>query len=167
MTGLVKKSLTSILADWMDDTVVVDLFCGTGTMGLESISMGARRCCFAERDRAVIQRLERNIESLGVKDRTTVWTGDLLHSLRRRLASVREPIDLAFVDPPYADVRRWDWDQQIVTLFEPLGEHLAADGLIVLRTPKRVECPETLGPVTTKRTKHYGDMTIVILGLCE
>ena len=165
MTGLVKKSLSSMLAAWMDDTLVLDLFCGTGTMGLEAISMGARRCCFAERDRAVIHRLQRNIESLGVEDRSTIWSGDLMLGLPRRLAVLGEPADLVFVDPPYADVRRWDWDKQIATLFEPLGAHLAADGLVVLRTPKRVECPETLGPVTTKRTKHYGDMAVIILGL--
>jgi 16S rRNA (guanine966-N2)-methyltransferase len=165
MTGLVKKSLVSMLGDWMTDTNVVDLFCGAGTMGLEALSMGAKSCAFAERDRAVLQRLRRNIETLGVEDQCDIWTGDILNGLSRRLARLDEPVDLAFVDPPYADVRRWDWDSQIETIFSPLGEYLAADGLIVLRTPRRVECPETLGPVTIKRTKHYGDMAVFILGL--
>jgi 16S rRNA (guanine966-N2)-methyltransferase len=165
MTGRVKKSLVSMLGDWMVDTIVVDLFSGTGTMGLETISVGAAHCYFAERDRTVLQRLRRNIDTLDVADRCTVWSGDILRDLPRRLAKLDGKVDLAFVDPPYADVARWEWDRQVETLFTPLGEHLADDGLIVLRTPRGVECPETLGPVALKRTRDYGDMTVFILGL--
>ncbi len=164
MTGMVKKSLMSMLADWMVDTVVLDLYCGTGTMGLEAISMGARRCCFAERDRAVLSCLRRNIDGLDVSDRSVVWQGDLSLRLAGWLKALGEPVDLAFVDPPYADVRRWQWDDVTKTIFEPLAAHLAGDGLVALRVPGKVECPETLGGLVRRRHRNYGDMDIHIFG---
>jgi 16S rRNA (guanine966-N2)-methyltransferase len=164
MTGMVKKSLMSMLADWMADTIVLDLYCGTGTMGLEAISMGARRCCFAERDRSVLTRLRRNIDTLGVVDRSTVWQGDLSFRLAGWLATLGEPVDLAFIDPPYADVRRWQWEDVERMIFTPLGEHLASDGLAVLRVPGKVDCPDTLGPLVCRRQRNYGDMDIHMFG---
>ncbi len=165
MTGMVKKSLMSMLADWMDDTVVLDLYCGTGTMGLEALSMGARRCCFADRDRAVVSRLRRNIDTLDVAPHSVVWQGDLSLRLAGWLKALGEPVDLAFVDPPYADVRRRQWDDVERTIFEPLAAHLAGDGLVVLRVPGKIDCPETLGGLQHRRHRNYGDMDIHIFGI--
>ena len=61
ITGSVKKSLFDMLGVRLVDAIVVDLYCGTGTIGLEALSRGAARCYFAERDRAVLERLRRNI----------------------------------------------------------------------------------------------------------
>ncbi|MBI5724308.1 MAG: RsmD family RNA methyltransferase [Planctomycetes bacterium] len=77
ITGLAKKSLFDILGPALDGAAVADLYCGTGTMGLEAISRGAASCRFAERDRAVVERLKRNIRDMGVADRSTVWAGDV------------------------------------------------------------------------------------------
>ena len=65
MTSMVKKSLFSILTATgnLDGGVVLDLYAGTGTLGLESLSCGAKHCYFAERDRQAINRLKRNIQT--------------------------------------------------------------------------------------------------------
>ena len=65
ITGLAKKSLFDTLADWMPEAVAVDLYCGTGSMGLEALSRGARRVAFGEMDRRVLERLRRNIDAIG------------------------------------------------------------------------------------------------------
>lgn len=167
ITALVKKSLIGMLTGRLDGAAVVDLFCGTGTLGLEAISAGAERCCFAERDRKVFQRLRRNIETLGVAGQCTLWCGDVRAKLAGWLGKLEGAVDVAFVDPPYSLVRRWDWAQAEGTIFAPLGDRLADDGLVVLRLPRRVDCPPTLGGLTIHRHREYGDMTLDLLGKME
>jgi len=167
VTGLVKKSLMGMLAGRLDGAVVADLFSGTGTVGLEMISAGARACCFAERDRKVLARLERNIDSLGVADKCTLWRGDVQDKLADRLADLGRPIDVAMVDPPYALAGRWDWRRAERTIFAPLADHLADDGLVVLRLPKRAACPDPLAGLTITRHRAYGEMTLDLLARPE
>ena len=73
-------------------------------------------------------------------------------------------MDLAFVDPPYALSRRWDWCEATTGLFGPLAARLAPDGLVVLRTPHRVDLPDTLGPLEVRRSRKYGEMVVTIYG---
>jgi len=167
ITALVKKSLMGMLAGRLDGAVVVDLFSGTGTIGLEAISQGARLCCFAERDGKVLARLQRNIDSLGAADRCTLWRGDVHARLADWLAELGEPVDVAMVDPPYSLVGRWDWPRAERTVFAPLARHLAADGLVVLRLPKRVPLPQALGGLTVRRHREYGEMTLDLLARPE
>ena len=164
ITGLARKSLFGILRDRLDGASVADLYCGTGTLGLEALSNGAAVCCFGERDRKVLDRLRRNIETLGCGDCCTVWAGDVTHRLEARLAGLDRPLDVAFVDPPYAQSRRWDWSAVERTLLTPLEAHLAEEGLIVLRLETQVELPEALTGLAVQRVKEYGSMAIALLG---
>jgi 16S rRNA (guanine(966)-N(2))-methyltransferase RsmD len=163
MTGAAKKSLFGILRPWLDGATVLDLYCGTGTLGLEALSNGAARACFAERDRRVVERLTKNIETCQASQATHVWTGNveqrLADWLDELLASGDRP-DVAFVDPPYAAARRWKWDRLVARIFTPLGEALDEEGLVVLRLPDDVPTPETLGPLGLQRTRTYGQMLI-------
>ena len=178
ITGLAKKSLFDTLADWMGEAVVVDLYCGTGSMGLEALSRGARRAAFAEMDRRVLDRLRRNIEAMGVGDACTVWPGDATRRLTGRLDELGEKIDVAFVDPPYADLRKWDWPTAERTLFAPLAAHLAPDGVVVLRMPDDAALPDGVGPsggvegltlagLTCRKVKRFGDMVLAMMGLAQ
>ena len=161
VTGLVKKSLFSMLGEELSGQTVIDLYCGTGTMGLECLSRGARRCFFAEKDPRVVERLVRNLRDLRVMDRATIWRGDVQARLAGWLDQVADPVDVAFVDPPYADARNWDWQRAAETIFSPLAPHLAeADGCVVLRTDEHADVPDTLGPLQCSRVKTYGDMVI-------
>jgi 16S rRNA (guanine(966)-N(2))-methyltransferase RsmD len=133
-------------------------------MGIEALSRGASRCCFAEMDRQVLDSLKRNIETLGCQDRSTIWAGDVERRLTGWLAGLDRPADLVFVDPPYATSRIWDWPAMIAQTFEPLAAALAGDGLLVLRTPDDVELPQTLGDLKCVRRKSYGSMRITTWG---
>ena len=164
ITGRAKKSLFDTLGPYLDEAIVLDLYCGTGTMGIEAMSRGAARCIFAEKDRNVVARLRRNIEACGVGDVSDVWCGDIRSRLRPCLAGLEGTFDIAFVDPPYADVRRWDWPKAEADIFAPLAEKLADDGLVVLRTPKGLEVPATVAGLREMRTKNYGGMIITLLG---
>jgi 16S rRNA (guanine966-N2)-methyltransferase len=163
MTGLVRKSLLDILAPRLEGAAVADLYCGTGTLGLEALSRGAGRAFFAERDRRTVLLLRRNLQAFGVEDCCRVWEGDLTARLARWLEECGSAIDIAFVDPPYADARSWDWSQAVSDIFEPLARHLAPEGVVALRLPGGVEPPAALGPLAVAREKRYGDMTVLLL----
>lgn len=79
------------------DAVVLDLYAGSGALGIEALSRGAERCTFVERDRGALKALRANLDSLGLNDRATIVTSDVL----AWVPAVRN-VDLALVDPPYA-----------------------------------------------------------------
>lgn len=100
-TDRVRESLMSMIhsaRDGFDDAVVLDAFAGSGALGLEVLSRGARRCVFCELDRNALAALESNISALGVADATRVLKGDVL----KRPPQTMGPYDLVFFDPPYA-----------------------------------------------------------------
>ena len=80
----------------LDGAVVVDLFAGSGALGIEALSRGAARATFVERDRAALTALRANIEALGLAQRATVVATDVL-----AWAPAARGIDVAFADPPY------------------------------------------------------------------
>jgi len=164
MTASVKKSLFDILGPRLEDANVLDLYCGTGTLGLEALSRGAARCCFAERDRAVITRLRRNIKAVGADDQSHVWPGDVRTHLGSWLDHFDAEVDLAFVDPPYAHVRRWEWSRVSPAIFAPIARRLVDDGMVILRLPVKVDPPERIGPLVVRSLRRYGEMTLAMLG---
>ena len=80
------------------DQQVVDVFAGSGALGLEAISRGAAHACFIDRDPAAIKVVKRNIAALGFEAQSAVWHGDAL----KLLATQPNRFDIAFCDPPYA-----------------------------------------------------------------
>lgn len=160
ITALAKKSLFDMLAPYLPDALVLDLYSGTGTIGLEALSRGAASCCFAEYDRGVVACLKKNIEAFEVENRCRIWSGDISRRLAGWLAQLEAPVDLVFVDPPYVDSRQWDWAGQEKAIFEPLAAALSEDGLVILRTQGKSEVPERLATLSAERVKKYGDMVI-------
>ena len=85
--------LTSRLGDF-EDLQIIDLFSGSGALGLEALSRGAAHCTFVEQDKDALRALEKNIEALGAE--ADVRIGSVLH-----LGQARKPYDLILMDPPY------------------------------------------------------------------
>lgn len=163
ITGSVKKSLFGMLEPLLDGAAVLDLYCGTGTLGIEAISRGAAWCLFAERDRRVVERLERNIRDAGVADRCAVRRGDVTRHLAGWLAELDREVDVAFVDPPYAHVREWSWADARDRIFAPIAGRLGGRGVVVLRCDESAGPPEQLGDLEVVRTRSYGDMRLALL----
>jgi len=129
---------------------VLDLYAGSGALGIEALSRGADSAVFVERDPRAVAAIERNLESLGVEEE--VLREDVVGFLRRGSGT----FDLVFCDPPY------DWASRLAG---PLTEHLpdvtSEDARIVTESDKRnpLELPF---PLVTERT--YGDTRIAIHG---
>jgi len=136
-----------------DGLVVLDLFAGSGALGLEALSRGAAKANFVENDRNAITSIEENARLLGEHSFSLQKTD--VFALVDSLAS-QAPADLVFIDPPYALI-----DEQMVELLQALSQNqwLADDALVVVeRSSKSVlDWPQTYEPLANK---NYGDTAI-------
>ena len=134
----------------------LDLFCGTGSMGLEALSRGAEHCLFVDMDRRAIHGLEENLASLGLdEDAYDVILGSaLLPTWTHRVAD--GSLTLALLDPPY--VMTGDL-APLHRLLVDLRPKLEAGGVAVLRTPAEVTAEEVAGYDGMARVT-YGQMAL-------
>ncbi len=136
----------------VDDTAVLDLFAGSGAMGLEALSRGARRCVFVESDRAACRVIQDNLEKLRLTG-ALVLHEDAFQALREERAAGRA-YDLVLVDPPYGG-----WPDLQPRLAEAVPPVLAPDGMVVVETSAKVEPELPLALVTSRR---YGSARITL-----
>jgi len=136
----------------VDGVAVLDLFAGSGAMGLEALSRGAARCVFVERDREACRVLERNLVKLGLTGAVVV-PRDVVSALREERTR-RHRYGLVLADPPYAE-----WERFARPLGELLPTVLADGALLVVETGARVEPALPLDLVTSRR---YGSARITV-----
>jgi 16S rRNA (guanine966-N2)-methyltransferase len=127
----------------LDGSVVVDLYAGSGALGIEALSRGAARCTFVERDRAALGALRANIETLGLATRSTVVATDVL----AWVPGVRA-IDVAFADPPYGF---GGWDRLLASLDA---------ALVVAESGAEVAAPPGW---EQRRSRRYGRTWVTVL----
>ncbi len=98
-TTRIKETLFNVLQGYVDDAVVLDLFAGSGALGIECISRGAREVTFVDRSKDAIELINRNLQ--GINGNYKVVNGDYSSALRNAYV-VQKKYDLIFIDPPYA-----------------------------------------------------------------
>jgi 16S rRNA (guanine966-N2)-methyltransferase len=146
------STLTSLLGD-LTGMAVLDLFAGSGGLGLEALSRGAARSVLVERDRAVARTLRRNVDAVGLVGAEVV-TGDAATYLAGNPA---ESFDLVLLDPPYAMPCA-----EVVGLLERLvsGSWLADGGVVVLERAARQPEPAWPSPLGRVRERRYGETVL-------
>src|SRR5690606_10612902 len=117
----VREALFNILAPWVPGARVLDLYAGTGALGIEALSRGAQEAVFVERQPRVVQVLRANLRHTGLAPLARVRVGDAAREIIR-LARHGERFDLVFMDPPYGRGLARD------TLLTLGGTHLVAPG---------------------------------------
>jgi 16S rRNA (guanine966-N2)-methyltransferase len=130
----------------VDGADVLDLYAGSGAMGIEALSRGAARAVFVESERAACRSIERNLDKLRLTG-ATVLCDDALRALAAETAAQRR-YDLVLVDPPYEA-----WPELEPRLARYLAAVLAEHGLLVVETSSRVE-PEL--PLEQRTSRRYG-----------
>jgi 16S rRNA (guanine966-N2)-methyltransferase len=96
----IKESVFNILGSTVQSTQVLDLFAGTGALGIEALSRGATHAVFIDQANASLAAIRSNIRNLGIADRTRVLQWNISKGLKC-LSSAPQPFDLVFMDPPY------------------------------------------------------------------
>lgn len=150
-----RETLFDILGDAVQDSVFVDLFAGTGAIGIEALSRGARRAIFVEHHGPAVKLIHENIKSLGIGAEAEIYPLDAMRGLEK-LASQRMAIDFIFLDPPYAQTREY----QKVLEFIGSEEMLAPTGLVIAEHAKKLELPLFAEVLERTRVVGQGDSAL-------
>lgn len=154
MTDRMKESLFSSLGD-LNGLSVLDLYAGSGSLGLEALSRGAKRAIFVERERDAIVKLEENIKTTEFSRKSAVEWSDVNHFLSR---GAEKRVDLVFLDPPYTNpvpAVRADLEALV------LGGFLADEGRIVVHRPNKETQIKPLG-LKLVWEREYGQARILV-----
>lgn len=146
----VREALFSVLGD-VSGLTVLDLFAGSGALGIEALSRGAGSAVFVERAAPALAALRENLEALGIE--AEVHRGDA-RAFARNAARDRRAYDLVFLDPPYREAEQ-------IGREAPLAELIAPGGRLVAESDRRAPLPIDL-PISFER--RYGDTVIRIHG---
>ena len=152
-TGKVKESLFSIIQFELEGRRILDLFAGTGQLGLEALSRGAERCTFVERRKEAAALVRENVELCRFADRAQVVQGEAQSFLR----GCKERFDVILLDPPY-HTDLLEQSLELITRFDILREH----GIIVCESRAEWSAPELTPPYETGREYRYGQIKLTL-----
>ncbi len=139
ITDRVKETLFERLTNDLPGKRVADIFAGTGTLGLEALSRGARSVVFIEKDRRAFDLLQQNVAMIGAEDQSLCWRTDAIRSsFRPKGVPQMLPFDVVFFDPPYRMIDDLQPGSPLFKSLERLArdEVTSPDALLVLRTPE-------------------------------
>jgi len=142
ITDRVKEPLFERLSSRLDDARVADVFAGTGTLGLEALSRGARSVVFIEQDRKAVELLKKNVGALDCTEDCLCWRTDAMRSsFRPRNVPAFVPFDLIFFDPPYRMIASLQAGSPLYRSLERLARSTvsADNAMLCLRTPANSE----------------------------
>ena len=151
----VKEALFSVIQFEIEGRQVLDLFAGSGQLGIEALSRGAAGCVFVDSSRGAAEVIRRNVKAAGLSEQSRVLTQDALGYLQRP----GETFDIAFLDPPYASGLL----EKALALTVPV---MSAGGVILCESDTDTALPETVAactagePFVLVRTYRYGRVKV-------
>jgi 16S rRNA (guanine(966)-N(2))-methyltransferase RsmD len=153
ITDRVKETLFGILGDRVPESRFLDLYAGSGAVGIEALSRGAAAVTFVEHGREAIAALRDNLARTHLGAAASVHVTDVLRFLAG--AASEPPFDLVVLDPPYEE-------RAILAPLERLAPHLAPGATVVVKHFWRTQVPEPAGLVR-RRERRFGETTLTFL----
>jgi len=141
----VKESLFNILNTKVYDANVLDLFAGSGALGLEALSRGAASCVFVDSSKEAIDIVKENVDLCKVQENSKIINKDYLEVLK----NINNKFDIIFVDPPYSK------GIEIVVL-ENVKDILTEDGMVIIETDHTDIPPEEINGLIKYDSRKYG-----------
>jgi 16S rRNA (guanine966-N2)-methyltransferase len=150
----VREALFSILSERIEGAFVLDLFAGSGALGIEALSRGAAGVVFVDQAAESLRALVANIDACGYGDRATVHRGNSLKFLKEP-GTYAGSFDVVLADPPY--------HTGILRKLLPLlsrGDIMKPSGIMVIEHFHKTVLPERIGPLSSFRSERYGDTVL-------
>lgn len=149
-TDKVKEAVFQILGPFFNGGQALDLFAGSGSLGLEALSRGMETCIFVDKHPKAVQTIKENVSMLKLEDNVEIFRADAFRALTA--AAKRElRFDLIFLDPPYNKVNY----EELLELIEK--EHLLhVDGIIYCEHDISDTMPDSISSLTIKKQANYG-----------
>ena len=152
-TDKVKESIFNIVQFDVEGRRVLDLFAGTGQLGIEALSRGAERCVFVDASREAVKVVKENVELTGFENQSRVQQGDAIAFL----TSCREKFALCFLDPPYASDLLDKALEKIADI-----DIMAENGIIVCESAIDRLLPQLPSPYEMGREYRYGKIKLTL-----
>lgn len=152
----VKEPLFSIIQAHLPKANVLDLFAGSGALGIEALSRGAIHCTFCDKSYKSIQMLRKNIERTRMESKSTILNKDY----KKCLEELEETFDIIFIDPPYKQDIAVDAIKRMIQL-----KRLAKDGIIILETDEEERELEELEKIEVEvyDRRKYGRVKLLFI----
>ncbi len=154
--AILRQALFNIVGPGIRGARVLDLYAGTGAVGLEALSRGAADATFVERDGVAVRSLRANLAALDCAARARVMEADGVSALAR-LAAAGETFDVIFVDPPYATELARECIEALAS-----GEHLRENGAAFVQAFHKTILPEQAGVLRRIRQRRYGSNSLTL-----
>ena len=154
-----RETLFNVLGSSVAGSRFIDLFAGTGAIGIEALSRGAAEVVFVESHPRAAALIRRNLESFEIRTGATVLSVDVLRGLEKlasRLKSSSAGYDFVFLDPPYAAAK----DYPRVLEFLGSANLLAAGGIVIAEHRRSFDLPEEAGALRRYRVLKQGDSAL-------
>lgn len=151
----VKESVFAMIQSWLEDAVILDLFAGSGNLGIEALSEGAKQIYLVDKNKKACQVMKRNLDKIGM-DENVIFYGDYKKALDNYKNQSLQ-FDIIFLDPPY----QTDLVQKSIEIIEK-NELLTKNGIIVAESNSldKIIFSKKLQMI---KSKKYGDKWVAIL----
>ncbi len=147
----VKEAIFSSIQFFIEGADVLDLFAGSGQLGIEALSRGAKSAVFVDSAKVAQKCIAENIKNCGFSDVAKIKTGDAL----MYLSSAFERFDIAFLDPPYAA-------EQLPIVLPALSKVMRPGGVVLCETAKTVDLEEEIGKLVKVKEYRYGSTKVLM-----
>ena len=151
--GMVKQAIFNMVGPQIEGASVLDLFAGSGALGIEALSRGAASVTFVDQQPRGLAILRQNLDALGFKERAHIVRGDVVRWLEASPDAVRS-VDFVFLDPPYEDVVL----DRALNALDRVVEHAT----VMAEHSRRQQLP-VLGRLRVDRQRRYGDTIVTVL----
>ncbi|MBS8263338.1 16S rRNA (guanine(966)-N(2))-methyltransferase RsmD [Mesobacillus boroniphilus] len=155
-TDKVKEALFNMIGPYFTEGLGLDLFAGSGGLGIEALSRGLDKVIFVDREGKAIHIINENLKSCGLEEKAEVYRNDAVRALKA-IQKRDLKFDYIFLDPPYKK-------QQLVKLLEMIDKEnlVQHDGLIVCEHASDINLPEKVGGLVQTRSEKYGIIGITL-----
>jgi 16S rRNA (guanine966-N2)-methyltransferase len=150
-----RETLFNILGPAVEDSLFVDLYAGTGAIGIEAISRGARQVIFIEAHAKTVKLIRQNLEALEIRSGAELIEAQALSGLEM-LAKRRLMADFIFLDPPYDKLR----EHNLVLEFLDASHLVAPAGMVIAEHRRKIELPERFNRLERVRLLEQGDAAL-------
>ena len=152
-----RETLFNILGVAVEDSVFVDVYAGTGAVGIEALSRGAKRAVFIENHKTALALIQKNLRELGIEQGAELLPLDAVKGLSR-LANQGTRADFIFLDPPYADATEYE------RVLAMLGDSpiVPPGGQVIVEHDRRQKLEERAGNLSRTRVVEQGDAVLSI-----
>lgn len=150
-TDRVKEALFSIIQFELEGRTVLDMFAGSGQLGIEALSRGAAKAVMVDADKRAVSVIRENLEHTGLTEAAEVYNADSLMFVRNR----GESFDIALLDPPYGK-------GVLQAALEAVAPCMREGGAIVCELPEKEEIPQQVGTFTLYRRYRYGKTELAV-----